>query len=548
MFSSESSMETPRPPRRTVSGRFPVRPSVSGIDGLESPRFNTENGLMPPPPIPQRSRARDSLVMPNTARRPGIASLSAEGENSRSRSDTVASNASNRSKRLGYVPRKTSGGAVGAKSAAIATTTDTGTIRPLHYRGPSQLSNSSLAFHSGNESSSGAVSPVEMPVSRMPLSRRRLSSLPEDRRVSRSTSMSIKLANRVYFTAFQLNGQISDAVRIIKSGTPRKAAIGIERTFFEASASLEELGRRLDQVSSDTGEHRASERDPWIQSIRKKSGHVLAVYAALAGELRAHARKISQRGEGIYVRNLMLHLYGALVELKNCLEMQKTEVVQAQTPVKSARSSLATSSSRSVTPTQAKPHPKRRLRGATLLQPSKLTTPGSVPPPVPLITSRSNTMTSMSGPPLFSAVTPRSGESFSIPASRSTTQQGNYDDAEEQRQFEAMYQKLQSTCELASQVLPGIRSDFFSRKEGAARSMEVRVAQHWSLVLAKVDATLSALGHLQSHLMSMTVRDPGIRNNRDFWNISQVFLHVSKYSCSCRPFSLTSVACRVISN
>lgn len=493
---------------------------------------------MPPPPIPQRSRARESLILSNIARRPSLAGLGGENQKHRSRSDTAASVYSHRNvKRLGYVPRKTSLGTTLA-------VTDGGTIRPLHSRGPSQLSNSSFAMYSGNDSSSGVVSPVESPAQRVPLIRRRLSSLPEDRRVSRPTSMTIKLATRVYFAVFQLNNPIGDAIRIIKSGTPRKNVIVIERAFFEASASLEELGRRLDQLASDTGEHKATERDPWIQAIRRKSGHVLATYGGLAGELRIHSRRISQRGEAMYVRNLMLHLYGALVEVKNILDFQKTEVFQARTPIKSTRSSYATASSRSVTPTQAKPYPKKRLRGATILQPSRLATPGSVPPPVALSGSRSNTMTSTSAPPPLGAATPRSGESFtSAPMSRShtaqghydilrsNTAQGHYDDSDEQRQFESIYVKYQHACEIASQVLPGCRVDFFSRKEGAARSMQARLAQHWALVLEKCDISINALEALKDRLATVKVKDPGLRHQRDLWingeRFTRAFLEVA---------------------
>ena len=519
MISSDS-METPRAPKRTISGRFPVRPSISSIDGID--HFRTENGLMPPPPIPQRSRARDSVVLQNPNRRPSLAALTGDGERTRSRSDTAASASIHRSKRLGYVPRKTS-------ASANTSVTDTGTVKPLHFRGPSQLSNASFAMHSGNDSSSGAVSPVDSPVTRLPLTRRRLSSLPEDRRVSRPTSMTIKLATRVYFAVFQLNSPIGDAVRIIKSGTPRKNAIAIERAFFEASASLEELGRRLEQLASDTGEHRATERDPWIQAIRRKSGHVLAAYGILSGELRVHTRRISQRGEAMYVRNLMLHLYGVLVEVRNILDFQKTETIQAAMPAKSARTSQATSSSRSVTPTQAKPFPKKRLRGATILQPSRLTTPGSVPPPVALGTSRSNTMTSASIPPQLSAATPRSGDTFPpVAMSRSNTQQGHYDDSDEQRQFEGIYVKYQYTCEVASQVLPGCRVEVFSRKEGAARNMQARVAQQWTLVLEKCDMSILALEALKDRLAMIKMKDPGLRYQRDFWNTGERFTRVSR--------------------
>lgn len=464
------------------------------------------------------------IVISNPSRRPSMATLTGEGERSRSRSETAASATSQRTKRLGYVPRKTS---AGGTSLAV---TETGTIRPLHYRGPSQLSNSSFVVNSGNESSSGAVSPVESPpVLRMPITRRRLSSLPEDRRVSRPTSVTIKLATRVYFAVFQLNSPIGDAVRIIKSGTPRKNVIAIERAFFEASASLEELGRRLDQVAGDTGEHRATERDPWIQAIRKKSGHVLSAYAALAGELRVHSRRISQRGEAMYVRNIMLHFYNALVEVKNILDFQRTEIIPVKTPVKSARTSLATSSSRSVTPTQTKPYPKKRLRGATILQPSRLATPGSVPPPVALSASRSNTMTSASmPPPSLGLATPRSETSFPVatPMSRSTTQQSHYEDSDEQRQFENIYTKYQHACEIASQVLPGCRVDFFSRKEGAARSMLARVAQHWTLVLEKCDLSIHALEALKERLASVRIKDPGLRHHREYWVAGERFTRV----------------------
>lgn len=446
--------------------------------------------------------------MPSLLRRPGIAALTAESDRNRSRSDTVQS--VHRSKRLGYVPRKISG----PTNVAV---TESGTLKPVHYRG---ASHSSLAAHSGNESSSGAVSPVEGPVTRPPVTRRRLSSLPEDRRVSRPMSMTVKLATRVVFTLFQLNPTIADAVRIIKSGSPKKVAI--ERYFFESNSQLEELDRRLTQLSQDTAENRASEHDPWIQAIRRKSHHVLAAYAHLAGELRVYAKKITTRGELMYVRNIMMHIFGTMVELRNILTLQAAEIYQVKTPVKSS----VAATSRSVTPTQAKPYPKKRLRGATILQPSRLTTPGSIPPPVPLSTSRSNTMTSMS-------VTPKSADSFvsigSIPMSRSNTQPGQTEDSEEQRQFDQIYVKLHNATELASMTLPGCRVDFFSRKEGAHRSMQTSKARHWTLVLHKCDAAINALEQLRVRLAMVKLKDPGLRNQRDFWQLCDVFVRVRIY-------------------
>ncbi|KAI4727011.1 hypothetical protein E4T49_05273 [Aureobasidium sp. EXF-10728] len=503
---SETSLETPRPPKRSISGRFPVRPSMSGIDGLETLRSGDGLGLKPPPPIPQKSRARDSLINPPVGRRfdrPGIGPLAADGETGRSRSETVTSTGA-RSKRLGYVPRKISG-------SSHTTVTETGTLKAYHHRGASSLS---LAAHSGNESSSGAVSPME-PSSRMIVARRRLSSLPEDRRVSRPTSMTVKLATRIVFALFQLNGPIGDAVRVIKSGTPRKTTM--ERIFFESSASLEELDRRLSQISNGTGESRASENDPWIQAIRRKCAHVLQSYATLAAELRLHARKIALRGEGMYIRSLMLHIYGTLIEIRNALTFQATEV---KAPTRSARGSTATIS-RSSTPTQPKPiAPKKRLRGATILQPSRLTTPGTAPPPVPLSTSRSNTMTSMS------AVTPRSGESFSSASGipRSSAIQPPSEESEEQRQFESIFLKLQGACELAAQTLPGCRVDFYSRNESAKRSMQGSISRLWWLALQKCDVAINALESMRNRLSKVKLKDPNLRTQRDFWLLCDKFV------------------------
>lgn len=467
-------------------------------------------GLKPPPPIPQKSRARDSLFNPPTARRtdrPGIGPLTADGENMRSRSETVTSGGA-RSKRLGYVPRKASG-------SSTATVTENGTLKPMHHRGASSLS---LAVHSGNESSSGAVSPIES-ANRMPAARRRLSSLPEDRRVSRPTSMTIRLATKIVFALFQLNNPIADAVRIISGGTPRKTIM--ERIFFEASASLEELDRRLTQIATGTGEGRASENDPLIQALRRKCAHVLQTYSALAAELRLHARKITLRGEGMYIRSLMLHVYGALVEIRNTLTFQATD---SQAPPQSARGSTITLS-RASTPTQYKPvAPKKRIRAATILQPSRLTTPGTAPPPVPLSTSRTNTMTSMN------AVTPRSGESFSSASGipRSGVLQPPVEDSEEQRQFESIYLKLQHACDLAAQTLPGCRGDFYSRKEASKRSMQATVSRLWTIALSKCDTAISALEAMRNRLSKVKLKDPNLRTQRDFWQLCDKFVRVSQ--------------------
>jgi hypothetical protein len=209
-----------------------------------------------------------------------------------------------------------------------------------------------------------------------------------------------------------------------------------------------------------------------------------------------------------------------LIEIRNTLTFQATEV---KAPTRSARGSVATIS-RSSTPTQSKPTaPKKRLRGATILQPSRLTTPGTAPPPVPLSTSRTNTMTSMS------AVTPRSGESFSSASGipRSGALQPPAEETEEQRQFESIFLKLQHACELAAQALPGCRVDFYSRKESSARSMQATVSRQWAMALQKCDIAINALESMRNRLSKVKLKDPNLPTQREFWLLCDKFVRVS---------------------
>lgn len=513
---SESNAETPRPARRTIGGRFPVRPSISGIEGLGD--LKLDSARMPPPPIPQRSQARDSIINFPSNRRPGLAPLLTEGERNRSRSETVtstASNSSHRSKRLGYVPRKTS-------DAALFT--DTGTLKPKHFRGASHASVISiLQTSSGGETSSGPGSPVDGPTSRSAISSRRLSSLPEARRASKSGHPVVKLARRIVFSLYQLNAPIDNVLRVIRGGTPKKSIA--ERAHFAAMAQVDELDRLLHRLADRTEEDNDAYEDiNSIKALLRKSIHCMRSYGQVATELRLNARKIVFRGEPMYIRSMMLQVYGSLVEIRNALSVLEDSILD-KTPVRTQRTSRAMSS-RSVTPTQAKPLTNRRIRGATILQPGGI---DNVQPPVPLISgtnSHTGTMTSIS------TATPTSahGESFSglvsAPMSRSNTMQSHVDEMDDERQFERIYLKLQNACTMAEQILPNCRTDIAMRKEGAARSMNVNVTHMWTIAYQKSEAALNALQSLKEHLSVVKLKDPALRSQQDFWRLCDTFVRV----------------------
>ncbi|KAK0861280.1 RAM signaling network component [Friedmanniomyces endolithicus] len=97
----------------------------------------------------------------------------------------------------------------------------------------------------------------------------------------------------------------------------------------------------------------------------------------------------------------------------------------------------------------------------------------------------------------------------------------DYGDSDEQ--FDRIYLKLQSACDLARKALPHCRSEFASRKATADSTGQTRAAHHWSLAISKCDAVITANGLLHSRLRIVKVKDPGVRNQRDFWQLCDAF-------------------------
>ncbi|KAK4549610.1 hypothetical protein LTR36_004911 [Oleoguttula mirabilis] len=521
---SESNVETPRPPKRTMTtGRFPIRPSISGIDHADDLRLRSPNA---PPPIPQRSHARNLSSNAPVVRRPGIAPLMTDGDDiSRSRSETVSSSSSIRSRRQGFVPSKTRidlstvSELGGASSVRLSQAT---TIRPSHTRGNSSVStlNGYLTAGSGGETSSGAVSPIDGPTSRYgPI--RRLSSLPENRNSKVQTSDAIRAAKRLLFSLFQLHGPMGEVTRALNNGTPRRSTL--ERQLFSANAHVEELDRLLSKLDSSRDDNGKNEKQA-LKSIVLTSVAAMKAYGYVIKELRHSSQKAVSLTDAVYVRCLMSQIYMTMVESRNICTILGFKI-KSPPPRSTLRVSRAWSS-RTVTPTQAKPVNNRRLRGATILQ--SMTSNGTlraVPPPVPLNGhgSRTNTMTSLS------AVTPRSGDSFSTMStsnlpSRSNTMRSVIDDGEYDDNFDRIYAKLKSACDLAAQSLPHCRTEFFGGKNNADQVSQTRAAHHWALAINKCDTVIAANNMLISRLRVIRVKDPMVRNQRDFWQLCDAFV------------------------
>lgn len=514
---SESNLETPRPPRRTITGRFPVRPSVSGIDTSE---FNTKGDgsfsmALPPPPIPSKSRARDSIVF----RRPGLAPLSADGINSRSRSETVAS-APARSKRLGFVPRKTSG-----PPGSANTISDNQTLKPAHYRGASF--SSALGPSSGGETSSGPVSPVDGPAYRPWAAKSRLSSLPEDRRISKITSPTIRTARLLIFSLYHLQRPIEDVIRMIKGDAPGQTHI--ERLCTTATVSVAELDRQL-HILTPMGEqdNHHQETTAHVRALLKRSRNCAQAHGHLVMEMQRYTRKVANHGDSLYLRAILMQIFSTLVELRNACNVQ--EAVLRNPPRASSRMTSGPVSDRTVTPTQSRPVTGKRMKGMKILAGLKSKSPGSVPSSAALTPHHLGRK--VVGPGNGSA-TPRSGDNFHHHmVSHNNTMKQQPVDSEEERQFEKIYLNLQHVCALADQILPNCRLDFYARREGAARSMQATAARAWTLALNRCDSVLNALDQLKRRLAKITLKDPALRNSRDFWHLCDVFVRVSPHPLS----------------
>lgn len=440
----------------------------------------------------------------------------------------MASSASLRQRRQGWLhPRKVTGDlniVSEGPGPLSARTSQASTIKPMHSRDTSTAStlNGSFTASSG-ETSSGALSPIEGPHGRL-WNARRLSNLPENRNSKVQPSDAVKGSKRLLLTLYQLQRPISDVALAVKDGTPKRTAL--ERRLFSAHAQVEELDRQLRKLEngSEDGNEKTEES---MRSVVKISLEAVKTYGAVATELRRNTANAVKLADGIYIRSLMFQIYGAMVEARNICTIVGMKVKPSRdTP----RLSKAWSS-KTVTPTQPKPPINRRVRGATALSSIGSAKGLGVmpPPPVPLNTSvsRMNNMTSMGAP------TPRSGDSFAtLPhinpnMSRSNTMRSIPDEADGGDQFDLIFSKLGSTCDLARQALPQCREEFERRKNNAQSAGHNIHARQWSIVQAKCDDAITKNRELRKRMGAIRLNDPGVRYQKDFWQLCDAFVHVS---------------------
>nr|POE52091.1 leucine-rich repeat-containing protein sog2 [Quercus suber] len=522
---SESNVETPRPPKRSVTGgRFPVRPSVSNIDNIDD--LQSRSSSVGPPPIPLKSHARNaSGTMPGSLHLITNPVVIGGGDVSRNRSDTASTSASLRSRRQGFVQRKQPDlNALTELSTSVGSRSSQTTIKAsIHSRASSSVSTTSgfLSASSGGETSSGAVSPVDGLGGRQ-ASFRRLSSLPESRHSRLHAGEVVRAARRLVYVLSQLHRPVEDFVRVLGDGTPRRSVPG--RLLSSANNSVLQLDSLLSRLDNSIA-YGTADVDNDLKYIVMTSVASLQAYGAVARELKQHIQKAAASADGAYVRCLMHQIHYTLIEARNICTTLGFKI--RSIPRDTARVSHV-NGNRTTTPTPGKLVNNKRLRGATILrhiQSGTLQNEAKVrtmAPSVPLSSSssRTNTMTSLS------AATPRSIESFSRAPSmtRSSTIRSVTDESDNDEQFDRIFLKLQSASDLAHQSLPRCRAEFIVRKDNTATTGQHRVEHHWSLVIQKCDALIHANSFLLNRLGMVRLKDPTVRYQRDFWQLCDTFV------------------------
>ena len=189
--SSDGPLDTPRPPKRNLSLRFPVKPSTSVSESTSDVR----SAGFQRPPIPARSHRREEstqndFLQAAALRRPGIAPLAINSERNRSNSESVLQAIQNtRSKRMGMVSKKNVD--LGAFDEIRANRNS------LHFRGQSHGS-VLKDKHSTVRNGGGNLSPSPHGQERQKGTFvRRLSSLPEHKRESQPLDAIIEGAKGV---------------------------------------------------------------------------------------------------------------------------------------------------------------------------------------------------------------------------------------------------------------------------------------------------------------------------------------------------------------
>ncbi|KAF2178082.1 hypothetical protein K469DRAFT_600717 [Zopfia rhizophila CBS 207.26] len=506
---SESNLETPRPSKRMNGGRFPVKPSISTLDGFGEIRPESP-GV--PPPIPTRSHYRVQSQQNNAiARRPPVSPLIlTNGSNERNRSQSEgAGSASHRAKRMGIYTNK---------SSELDPVDET--RRTSHFRGFSQgYAVPANNVPNGISGPATAVGYGDTGTVRS-LANRPLSDVREHKRGSRAPDVVVEAAKNFLYAVSQLHDTISHMMRSMKRTDRTKEGMRRKEDFYRRFSAtylhiraLNELLQRFDTLTEEDED----EAQKLSKAVYQYTLKCLELFMFINLSIAENRAEITQNADPKFIRTFLILQQGSLIEMRNACAILGAEFSD---PAMARRRPSGTDSLATVR--AARPLKVRRFQ----VSPPQRNGQYQIPPPVILHSndnSRTNTLTSIS------AATPRSGESFSTLAttmSRTNTLTSNFDEADEDAQFDRIYAKLRAACDCCRDNIPQISRFLKSNFENLRRELD---SEDYKL---KVLAGLIEKGEyvermtypLAKRLSQMQLKDSYTRSQPDFWQQCMGFI------------------------
>ena len=544
----DMTLETPRPPRRQASGRFPIRPSVSSIDmsaaalppiyqlpTKNDPIFNKNNIRLPPTPV--------------SAVRPGIDPLALD-ERMRSHSESHMST-SKRKKRMGIQMSRSGKGSNELNLDSLNMPQES----TEHNRG---LSNgSTTAFGSGTETfanSSGSASPTHQDPPRSALLSR-LSSLPESKRKSTFHDPYVELVQGISFSMEQVHGPVKQLINLIKSAGAKSRSL--ERYCFTALTSMNMLNKKVQQMQmfdEEKDDFQTLEKGQRASSgtVQEACGECISSFEVLIEALMKEVRVIVERANPRIVRTLIHLLFGSSVELRNAYAKFASHFGTSPKIVKATHQSNTST----ITAINGNGHTSPVPRPTTSLRikdrdrrtrNESMTSDLDKPLPQPRIPySPYNGSISYTGSTLASdgsfVNNNAYGQSGQLPYTPSLTPSASFTSAstyagldgfefyDEDQQFEFIFQKLQIACETSIQTLTKTKLmlDEVHRRTVDNHAPEAHISTA-KVTCVRCKYALEAAGDVSRHLSTVRMHETQTRKNPEFWQACTALTRVCLY-------------------
>jgi hypothetical protein len=508
---SSEGAETPRPLKRVMSGRFPIKVNGTDVPDLRSPAMSR------PPPIPSRSHYRGLSQQNAALRRPGVMPLTSTNSNERLRSNSETllqasrerPDRSDRTRRMGIVSKKPS---------ELGTVEEAKTNRYSHFRGLSHGSAIQNNSANGANGSRGPESPADNTILRATYVRR-LSSLPERKRESTSPDPIVEGAKGILFALFQVHPLIQSLVGLTRDGSNKRTSL--ERVFYNASTQVEELDKDIQRY--DTYSEEDEELSPRSsETVHSACLTCVSAYIHVCTLLSRNVDTLLNNGDPRYIRSLLFHVYGSLAEVRNAgaglFAPAKNEIPRLQPVIEDTLRPQARDKPAAPT-ARERPIYTPRFRSATVVQhPNQLRVTTDVRPQFLNGVGRSATMT---------AATPRSGESFTSSASSNGRAITNGEFTDEERMFERIFLSLQQSSEMTIKTLPTVNGYFVAAMKTTIQQGNVdQLKAYWQLLSSKCTIALQTAETLRTRLSLIKLKEPTVRHESAFWELCHSFINV----------------------